>query len=80
MSGSESPFHAGELAVQTRAGVADTAQRVGRSIGRRLEERREEFLATQRVAVLAGADDQGRSGLRRCSANRASRARQATTR
>jgi hypothetical protein len=59
MSGSDSPFHAGELAVQVRAGVADLALRIGRSVGRRLDERHEEFLATQRVAVLAAADARG---------------------
>jgi predicted pyridoxine 5'-phosphate oxidase superfamily flavin-nucleotide-binding protein len=45
--------------VQARAGVADAAQRVGRSIGSRLDDRNAEFLASQRLALLAGADAAG---------------------
>lgn len=55
----ESPFHAGERAVQARAGVAADAQRVARSLRSRLDERAEAFLAEQRIAVLAGADAAG---------------------
>jgi predicted pyridoxine 5'-phosphate oxidase superfamily flavin-nucleotide-binding protein len=52
-------FHAGELAVQERAGVAADARRVGRSIGSSLEGRHREFLAAQRLLVLAAEDDAG---------------------
>lgn len=55
----DSRFHAGERAVQARAGVAADAERVARSIGARLGERHAEFLASQRLAVLAGADASG---------------------
>jgi predicted pyridoxine 5'-phosphate oxidase superfamily flavin-nucleotide-binding protein len=52
-------FHAGELAVQARAGVASDAQRVGRSIASTIDERQRDFRAAQRVVALAGEDEAG---------------------
>jgi len=56
----EPPFHAGELAVQERAGVAAAALRVGGIIDAELHPRAAPFLAAQRLAVLGAADADGR--------------------
>jgi predicted pyridoxine 5'-phosphate oxidase superfamily flavin-nucleotide-binding protein len=53
-------FHEGERAVQARAGVDAESRRLGRGISRDIPEGAEPFLETQRLAVLAGADDAGR--------------------
>ena len=50
------PFHAGELAVQQRVGVAEEAQAVGRGVYPKLIGPVARFLATQRVAVAASVD------------------------
>lgn len=55
----ESPFHAGELAVQARAGVLAAARRVGGIIDPELHPRAAPFLAGQRLAVLGAADADG---------------------
>lgn len=52
------PFHPGEIAVQDRAGVAQIAGRVGRSIGDTMPPIAREWLALQRLgAVVALAPD-----------------------
>lgn len=60
MSAADGPFHAGERAVQNRAGVADMAARVGRSIHDRLPDRAAEFLRAAPLLVSASLDRQGR--------------------
>jgi predicted pyridoxine 5'-phosphate oxidase superfamily flavin-nucleotide-binding protein len=54
------PFHEGELEVQRRAGVATTAERVGRIVRSEIPELAREFLREQRFAVLAAADAEER--------------------
>ncbi len=53
-----SPFHGGELAVQARAGVQESARRVGGSIHATIPAAAQEFLRSQPLAVVAtqGAD------------------------
>jgi len=53
-------FHAGERAVQSRAGVADEAGHLGRGISTAIPDAARQFLASQRIAVLAGVDPSGR--------------------
>ena len=53
------PFHAGELAVQTRAGVTDLAARVGRGIHASIPSRFRPFLAAQSLAVVAAIQPDG---------------------
>ena len=53
-------FHAGERAVQTRAGVDADARDLGRGISDAIPPGAGPFLAAQRLAVLAGIDDAGR--------------------
>jgi hypothetical protein len=53
-------FHEGELGVQARAGVRAMAERVGQSVHGAVPLFARHFLATQRFAVLAGADGGGR--------------------
>jgi uncharacterized protein len=55
-----SPFHAGELAVQERAGTRQNAARIGKGIGNAMPEPFQHFLATQRFAVLGSIDRDGR--------------------
>jgi len=55
-----SRFHAGERAVQARAGVDAEARSLGRGIGGAIPPGAEPFLASQRIAVLAGLDPAGR--------------------
>lgn len=52
-------FHAGERAVQARAGSAGSAGRVGAGIAARIPGRAVEFLSGQRLAVIAGVDSAG---------------------
>jgi predicted pyridoxine 5'-phosphate oxidase superfamily flavin-nucleotide-binding protein len=54
------PYHEGELKVQRRAGVAATAERVGRIVRSEIPNVAREFLREQRFAVLAAADEKGR--------------------
>jgi predicted pyridoxine 5'-phosphate oxidase superfamily flavin-nucleotide-binding protein len=54
------PFHAGEIAVQQRTGVADEARVVGRSIAPSIMPAAGPFLAAQRMAVAASLDTDGR--------------------
>jgi uncharacterized protein len=54
------PFHPGELEVQRRAGVADEARAVGRTIGHNVTPPVARFLARQRLAVAASLDREGR--------------------
>lgn len=49
-------FHPGELEVQKRAGVRDTADEVGENIADFVPDRLKNFLELQRFAVLATAD------------------------
>jgi predicted pyridoxine 5'-phosphate oxidase superfamily flavin-nucleotide-binding protein len=55
-----SQFHEGERAVQSRAGVADEAGHLGRGISSAIPDAARPFLASQRIAVLAGVDPSGR--------------------
>nr|WKF60205.1 Flavohemoprotein [Paraburkholderia busanensis] len=55
-----SPFHAGELAVQTRAGVADFANSAGRrGIRTEMPEQHRQFFAERPFMVLGGLDADG---------------------
>lgn len=56
----EGPFHAGEIEIQRRAGVRESARRVGRIIADGLPEGIEELLASHRLAVAASVDGHGR--------------------
>jgi predicted pyridoxine 5'-phosphate oxidase superfamily flavin-nucleotide-binding protein len=51
------PFHDGELAVQKRAGVSETASRVGGSIHPAIPPVAAEFLAARTWVVVATVDD-----------------------
>jgi predicted pyridoxine 5'-phosphate oxidase superfamily flavin-nucleotide-binding protein len=51
-----SKFHPGELAVQSREGVLDSARRVGASIGSTLPEVARDFLRQQRMVVVGSVD------------------------
>lgn len=53
-------FHDGELAVQRRAGVAEFASRVGRSIRRDLPPAAQAFLAERRWIVIGALDAEAR--------------------
>ena len=56
-----SPFHAGELAVQARAGVADFANSVGRrSIRTEMPEQHQQFFAERPFMVLRDKLDRRR--------------------
>jgi predicted pyridoxine 5'-phosphate oxidase superfamily flavin-nucleotide-binding protein len=52
-------FHAGERAVQERVGTLASAARLGAGIAAYLPTRAAEFLSTQCLAVIAGADSSG---------------------
>jgi predicted pyridoxine 5'-phosphate oxidase superfamily flavin-nucleotide-binding protein len=54
-------FHAGERAVQSRAGVTDEAGRLGRGITSAIPDGARPFLESQRIAALAGIDPSGRA-------------------
>jgi uncharacterized protein len=54
------PFHAGERAVQTRAGVRDLAERVGRSIRETLPPVAQAFLDDLRWVIVGGLDRRDR--------------------
>ena len=54
------PFHAGERAVQARAGVRAAAARVGEIIGLVVPPHAREFLTRQQLALVATTDSQGR--------------------
>jgi predicted pyridoxine 5'-phosphate oxidase superfamily flavin-nucleotide-binding protein len=56
----KSPFHAGEIAVQTRAGVRAMAAKVGNGIHPEVPDAAREFLARQPMVFLGGADGAGR--------------------
>lgn len=53
-------YHSGELAVQTKAGVADRAAGVGRVIDAAIPEIARQFLALQPLAIAASLDEAGR--------------------
>jgi predicted pyridoxine 5'-phosphate oxidase superfamily flavin-nucleotide-binding protein len=55
-----SPFHAGELAVQERAGTRQMAGRIGKGIGATVSAAARRFIATQRMAVIGSIDPNGR--------------------
>ncbi|WCM23017.1 pyridoxamine 5'-phosphate oxidase family protein [Paraburkholderia bryophila] len=60
LSSGGSPFHAGELAVQARAGVVDFANSVGRrSIRTEMPEQHQLFFAERPFMVLGGIDAAG---------------------
>ena len=53
------PFHAGELAVQARAGVQDNAWHTGQMIRDQLFEAAQAFVEQQRLLLCASVDDHG---------------------
>jgi uncharacterized protein len=53
-------FHAGEIEVQRKAGVADSARSVGRIVGESISPAASRFLEGQRLAVAATLDPDGR--------------------
>jgi predicted pyridoxine 5'-phosphate oxidase superfamily flavin-nucleotide-binding protein len=54
-----SSFHAGELAVQERAGVQSDASRLGKGIRSALQPAQQDFLRGQRLAVASSVDVNG---------------------
>ncbi|MET9802857.1 pyridoxamine 5'-phosphate oxidase family protein [Streptomyces sp. NPDC006368] len=54
------PYHEGSLAVQTRVGVRDLAEHVGRSIGPGIRPVAAAFLELQPMLVIGAADEEGR--------------------
>ncbi|NKJ47826.1 pyridoxamine 5'-phosphate oxidase, partial [Burkholderia sp. SG-MS1] len=55
-----SPFHAGEVAAQQRAGVTSQAESVGRrAIRRYMPEQHRQFFAEQPFMVFGGVDANG---------------------
>lgn len=60
MAAARSPFHAGERAVQARAGVETLAARLTGAFRDRLPKVAKDFLASQRLAVAASVDLGGR--------------------
>jgi len=56
---SRSPYHAGELAVQRRAGVAASAARIGRGIHDAIPPIARDFLAAQRMLIVGARDREG---------------------
>ncbi|OKK07842.1 pyridoxamine 5-phosphate oxidase [Streptomyces sp. CB03234] len=55
-----SPYHHGSLAVQTRVGVRELADHVGRSIGPGIRPVAAAFLELQPMLVIGAADEEGR--------------------
>jgi predicted pyridoxine 5'-phosphate oxidase superfamily flavin-nucleotide-binding protein len=55
-----SPFHRGEIAMQTRAGVRESAQRVGGIVRDAISEGFADFLGEVRLAGVGAEDAQGR--------------------
>lgn len=53
-------YHAGELAVQARAGVQDEAQRLAKMIGSVIQPAAQEFLKHQQFAIAATVEENGR--------------------
>jgi len=53
-------FHAGELAVQERAGVQNDASRLGKGIRSALQPAQQDFLRGQRLAVASSVDANGK--------------------
>jgi predicted pyridoxine 5'-phosphate oxidase superfamily flavin-nucleotide-binding protein len=53
-------YHAGELAVQTRAGVQEMARRIGNGIRRSIPAAAQDFLRGQPMLVVASRDAEGR--------------------
>jgi predicted pyridoxine 5'-phosphate oxidase superfamily flavin-nucleotide-binding protein len=53
-------YHEGELEVQRRAGVADNAARIGRSIHRAIPELARRFAGERRFVLVGAADSTGR--------------------
>ena len=59
MNDTRNPFHASELAVQSRAGVRDRAWHTGRIIGNHLSEAAQSFVERQRLLLCGSVDDHG---------------------
>jgi uncharacterized protein len=53
----KSKFHSGEIAIQSRAGVRDTAERVSRVISTNLPHNAQYFLEMQRMVVIGTIDE-----------------------
>ena len=58
--GVSTPFHAGEVELQRRAGSFDEARAIGRSIRAAVPAGAARFLARQRFAVVSSVDSEGR--------------------
>jgi predicted pyridoxine 5'-phosphate oxidase superfamily flavin-nucleotide-binding protein len=55
-----SPFHAGELALQSATGVSSEAARLGRAIATQIAVNASDFIGRQQVAIVATLDASGR--------------------
>jgi predicted pyridoxine 5'-phosphate oxidase superfamily flavin-nucleotide-binding protein len=51
-----SPFHAGELALQSATGVSGEAARIGRVIAKQIASNASDFIGQQQVAIVAALD------------------------
>ncbi len=60
MSRPGGPFHPGEIEIQRRAGVLEEARHLGRSIFDSIPRGARPFLGSQRMAVVASLDAEGR--------------------
>ncbi|MCU0543880.1 MAG: hypothetical protein MUE44_17155 [Oscillatoriaceae cyanobacterium Prado104] len=53
------PFHSGEIAVQTRAGVREEAAQIGRVISNKIQPVAVEFLRAQQIAIASSIAPDG---------------------
>jgi uncharacterized protein len=53
------PFHSGEIAVQTRAGVREEAAQIGRVISNKIQSAAVEFLRSQQIAIVSSIAPDG---------------------
>ena len=60
MTAQPSPFHAGELALQSATGVRGEAARLGRAIATQIASNASDFIGRQQVAITATLDASAR--------------------
>ena len=60
MTAQPSPFHAGELALQSATGVSGEAARMGRAIATQIASNTSDFIGRQQVAIIATLDASAR--------------------
>ena len=60
MTAQPSPFHAGELALQSATGVSGEAARIGRAIATQIASNASDFIGRQQVAIIATLDASAR--------------------